>query len=164
MNWYKIFYWLTVSDSVKIVFATVTIISLIFTLIGTIVAFGWLDNDPYEEWKKFPKVLYKVFFIMTIVFGLSWVFTPSKTDCLLIIAGGSVGNFIASDSSSQAIPTDITKFLHMGLQKQIQELGEDAKRDLGMQTPKEKFMDKIGNLTKDEIINLMKTDTTLQLK
>ncbi len=162
INWYKIFYWLTVADSVKIVFATVTVISLVFTVVLTIGAlFGEsFELNAYEDWKRFTRRFYRVISVVTLVFGLAWVFTPDKTDCMLIIAGGAIGNFVTTDSASKAIPADIAQFLHLGIQRQIANLGEDARKQLGIQTPREKFLDKAKELTKEQILEMIKTDTT----
>ena len=160
MNWYKIFYWLTVADNVKAVFLTLTIVCGIFTMLCTIGAYGAFENA-YRNWESFSKRIYKIIAIIFLLSGLLWTFTPSKTDCLLIIAGGSVGNFITSDSSSQKIPADITKFLHLKLQDQILNSSDDIKRQLDMQTPKEKLMDKVKDLTKEQLIEYLKNDSTL---
>ena len=164
MNWYKIFYWLTVSDNVKMTFAIAAFVSGLFFVGMTMGAFGIFDNSVYEKWSSFTKRMYKLFMVSFLITGTLWVFTPSKTDCLLIIAGGSVGNFISTDSSAQAIPSDITRFLHLQLQSQIAGAGNDMKRQLNMQSPKEKLMDKVVDMTKEQIIELMKTDTTISVK
>lgn len=163
MNWYKIFYWLTVADNVKTVFLVLAVACGIFTIIATIGAYGAFEN-PYKEWESFSKRVYKVMVIIFLLSGLLWTFTPSKTDCLLIIAGGSVGNFITSDSSSRAIPADITKFLHLKLQDQILSSSDDIKRQLNMQSPKEKLMDKVKDLTKEQLIDYLKNDSTITVK
>lgn len=72
-------------------------------------------------------------------------------------------NFITSDSSAKAIPSDITEFLHLSLREQVKEIQEgvesDVKKQLGVQTEKEKFVDKLKDMTKEEIINYLQTDT-----
>jgi len=164
MNYYKIFYWLTVSDNVKLIFAIVAIVGLVFTIILTIGVFMSGTNDvpnEYSEWQPITKRIYRASAILTFVFGLAWTLTPSKIDCLLIIAGGATGNFLTSDSSAKAIPSDITNFLHLNIQQQIAGLNSDAKKALGMQTQKEKLIDKVKDLSKEELIQFLSKDTTL---
>lgn len=163
MNWYKIFYWLTVADSFKTAVGVVSIVAGILMVVLTVVLLigSAAEDVKYVDWQPITKRLYKGSAFLFFFFGLIWIITPTKTDCLLIIAGGSVGNFITSDSSSKAIPHDISKFLHMGLQKQISDLSDEAKRELGMQTPKEKLIDKVKDLSKEQLIEYLKSDTTL---
>ena len=84
------------------------------------------------------------------------------------MAGGAVGNFITTDTSSRAIPADITKFLHLSLNKEIEDLSKevksDIKKELGIQTPKDKLLDKVEKLTKDELIEFLKNDSTILSK
>lgn len=67
---------------------------------------------------------------------------------------------MTTDSSAKEIPSDITKFLHMSLKNEINDLNSDTKKELGVQTPKEKLLDNIKNLSKEQIIEYIKTDTT----
>jgi hypothetical protein len=80
---------------------------------------------------------------------------------MLIIAGGSVGSFITSDSSSRALPADLTKYLHLKLNAELNDLGTETKKELGVQTKKDEFMDKVKSFTKDEIIEYLQKDTTI---
>jgi hypothetical protein len=95
------------------------------------------------------------------MFWFLYLFTPSKGDTLLIIAGGAVGNFVTSDSSSKAIPSDITNFIHMKLKAEMINVDDDIKRQLDVQSPKEKFMDKVKDLSKEQLIEYLQKDTTL---
>lgn len=185
-NWYSTFYWLTVSDGVKEVFDTfsniftfLTVITLIVFafLIGVSIDFASKSNktdkekEDYEDcirWKKFVGRLYWTSQIICIITWLGYVFTPTKKDCLLIVAGGAVGNFITTDTSAKSIPSDITKFLHLSLNKEIEDLQKEVKTDirkeLGVQTEKDKFIDKVEKLSKEELIEYLKRDTTLLTK
>ena len=86
----------------------------------------------------------------------------------MIVAGGAVGNFITTDTSAKSIPSDITKFLHLSLNKEIEDLQKEVKTDirkeLGVQTEKDKFIDKVEKLSKEELIEYLKRDTTLLTK
>lgn len=183
MNWYGIFYWLTVADSVKSFFDTTSNIFTTFTIIAFIalivVGIGESytvddanlkneaeekENPTYRSWLKFGKMVKRLFYPFLILAILTWagyVFTPTKKDCLLIVAGGAVGNFMTSDSSAKQLPGDVTKFLHMSLKSEIANLSEDARKELGVESPKEKLLDKVKKLSKEELINYLQSDSTL---
>lgn len=183
MNWYEIFYWLTVADSVKgffdtasnifTTFAVILFIVMIVTIIGKAVQSSENGNESEEEekedanvrsWEKVRKYSQHLFYPFLIISLITWggyVATPTKKDCLLIVAGGSVGNFISSDSTARQLPGDVTKFLHLSLKKEIASLDDEARKDLGMQTPKEKLLDKAVDMTKEELIEYLKSDSTL---
>lgn len=183
MNWYEIFYWLTVADGIKHfmdsasdIFTTATIITGILYIFGVIGYSNSISDrrtkndiedkaDPdirsWDKFRKYATITFYPFLFLAIITWCAYVFVPSKKDCLMIIAGGAVGNFITSDSSAKALPSDLTRFLHLSLKKQVDDLSDDAKKELGLQTPKEQFVDKLKNLTKEEIINALKTDSLL---
>ena len=186
MNWYSIFYWLTVADSVKgffdatsNIFAWFTVLSFIVLVIAKIGESYTVDDknlkdekedvaDPtYRSWfnvAKSAKHLFYPFLFLALFTWSGYVFTPSKKDCLLIVAGGAVGNFMASDSAAKQLPGDVTKFLHMSLKSEIANLSEEAKKELGVQTPKEKLIDKVKSLSKEELLEYLKSDTTFVKK
>lgn len=180
MNYYNVFYFLTVADGVKEVFDTfsniftaLTVFSLIAfaIMIGTTIEYkGDKESADYKSslsWRKFIGRIYWICQIICIITWLGYVFTPTKKDCLLIVAGGAVGNFITTDTSARAIPADITKFLHLSLNKEIEDLQKEVKTDirkeLGVQTPKDKFIEKVEKLSKEELIEYLKRDTTISL-
>ena len=180
MNFYSVFYWLTVADGVKKVFDVFSNVFTWFTVISLIayaIAIGFsiqfkAENDDagYKDcllWRKMISRFYWISQIICVITWLGYVLTPTKKDCMLIVAGGAVGNFITTDTSSKAIPADITKFLHLSLNKEIDDLQKEVKTDirkeLGVQTEKEKFIDKAEKLTKEQLIEYLKNDTTFSL-
>ena len=151
MNWYKVFYLLSIADKVSGVMLALVIVTGIYTIVASVWALGLGDN-PWKDWGTGAK---RVYYIWTTTFFLSLIlftFLPSKKDCILIIAGGSVGNFITTDSSSLAIPADITKYLHVALNREISDLDTEFKKDMGMLTKKEEFIEKVKSLSKEEVI------------
>ena len=180
MNYYSVFYWLTVADGVKQVFDVFsnvftwfTVISLIAyaIMIGVSIQYK-VDNDDagYKDsmlWRKMVSRFYWISQIICIITWLGYVFTPTKKDCMLIVAGGAVGNFITTDTSSRAIPADITKFLHLSLNKEIDDLQKEVKTDirkeLGVQSEKDKFIEKVEKLSKEQLIEFLKNDTTISI-
>jgi hypothetical protein len=169
MNWYKVFYWLTVADNAKDFFLVFIVIFTGISVVATCCYFfysgidGGQSKDDSASQKVSRKWIFWAYPFMMIFWAL-YVFTPSKTDSLVIICGGAVGNFITSDSSSAKIPADLTRYLHMSFEKEIKDLDSDTKAQLGLQTPKEKFTDKLQDMTKDQIIEYLKNDTTVSVK
>ncbi len=160
-NWYKIFYWLTVADNAKSFFITFMIIFSVSSAIALLVMlFNVPDTGNNAGLVKAGKRWFWRSIPLTVLFWGLFIFTPNKSDTLLIIAGGAVGNFITSDSSSKAIPSDITNFLHMKLQSEISGANDEVKRQLGAQSPKEKLIDKAKELSKEQLIEWLKSDTT----
>lgn len=162
--WYKIFYLLSVADNLITVLWWFAILSTLMFVVWSILNLCSIDST--SDIKNTLNTKYKKFWYYTICIFmmLSWiglVLVPSKKDCLMIIAGGSVGNFITSDSSATAIPSDITKFLHLSLQNEINSLGEETKAELGLLSPKEKMLNDFKDLTKEQIIRLLQSDTSL---
>jgi hypothetical protein len=184
-NYYDVFYWMSVSDGVKHffdiasnIFTGASIISLGILIITTFFKANsvYASNTKTEEedklhpdvraWEMARKYCARLFYIslpLCIIFWMGYVLTPTKKDCLMIVAGGAVGNFITTDSSSKALPADVTKFLHLSLKKEISSLGDDVKREFDIQTPKEKLMDKVKELTKEQLIDYIKADSTITI-
>jgi hypothetical protein len=184
VNWYSVFYWLTVSDGLKHCLDSASNCFLFFTITSFIGLFilSFLRSDAISEERtkteeednvnpeiraftkliKPAKVFSYVFLVLTLITWSLWALVPTKKDFLIIIAGGAVGNFITSDSSSQKLPSDMTKYLHLYLNKEIDNLGDDFKKQILIKTPtlKESFLDKAKNLTKEQIIEMLANDST----
>lgn len=178
MNYYNVFYWLTVADGVKSVFDTFSNLFTFFTVISLILYVVMIgvnieyvpkaseeDKKSIHFWHRFAARTFWISFTLCFVTWLGWVMTPTKKDCLMIVAGGAVGNFITQDSSAKALPADITRYLHLSLNKEIEDLSKetqsDIKKELGIkQTPKEEFVDKVKSMTKEQIIEYLQKDTT----
>ena len=159
-NWYKIFYWMTVADGVKegsLVIGIITAIILGVYCVGYGIANS--DGDTWVPGLWMKRTMYTLL-IMCSIAWLARLFVPSKKDMLLIVVGGAVGNFITTDSSSRAIPADLTKYLHKALQKETEDLSDEARAELGMETPKQKLIRKAKTMGKDELIEWLKSDTT----
>lgn len=156
IDWYRIFYWLSVADNAKTFFVAFI---WVFTIISVVSTIGFFSNLRMEckkwMWWSYP---------FMVLFWGAYVFTPSKTDTLMIIAGGSVGNFLTSDSSSRQLPSDVTKFLHLKLKNEIDGIGDEARATLGIpeKTPKEKLLDKAKDFTKEQLIEAIKGDSTIK--
>lgn len=167
MNWYSIFYWLTVANNAKGFFWTFAIILTLCLVISVIAAAAGYDV-PSEKEKRYKDVArswakWLIPFVMLVWAGI--VFTPDRKDVILIIAGGSTANFLTSDSNAKAIPSEVMIFL----QNEIRALAEeakveisDAKADLRTKSIREKILDEAKNMTGDQILEKMKVDTTFR--
>ena len=183
MNWYSIFYWMTVADNVKYTLdilsnfsMTLFVLSLIAYIITSIGRAGTIsyhstrdekedNNTPdiraWDYIKKWSARSFRVFMISTVILWSLWAFVPSRKDCLLIVAGGSVGTFLTTDSSVRQLPADITQYLSLSLKKEIVRLKEDAADTTS--TRKEKLVDRMKDMTKEEIINYLKDDKSIKI-
>lgn len=156
MNWYQIFYWVTVADGVKGFFDAISNwfigFSVIFLLAWIILFFMSQDEGSSEEDRKscnyFAKRARQLFIwsftLMTITWSL-YVFCPSKKDAIIIIAGGSIGNFITSDSSSKQIPAELTLLIREKLRSEIEEIKNPTS-----------VADTLATKTKEELIEMLK--------
>lgn len=128
MNWYKMFYLMSVADRLQGFFFWFGLISSTISLIALIV---WLyyrldsdyglsqNNDDLESAKNARRWVF-VFWFPCIFFWFCWVATPSKKDAILIVAGGAVGQFVANDSSAQKLPSDVARFLRVKILEETQ--------------------------------------------
>jgi hypothetical protein len=154
MNWYQIFYWVTVADSVKLFFEA---FAWIFTsvFIASCIGYFFCTNAESESkgtsyeaawgiWTKAWKRIWTATIVLMPIFWAGNIFCPSKKDAIVIIAGGAVGNFVTSDSSARQIPAELTLLIREKMRSEIEELREDISPD----TLKDK--------TKEELIELLK--------
>lgn len=155
IDFYKLFYWLTVACNFKsFVFACCVILSIVFAiaLIWYLIELFFDENTDGDR-EKPAKMLWRVlpFFL---VFWLLYILIPDKKDTLMIVAGGAVGNFLTTDSSAKQLPADLTRFLHVKLMEASSDSPEIKELLL---TPEQKAqqerIDKLKSLSKDEIID-----------
>lgn len=186
-NFYSLFYWITVSDGVKHLFDVssnfftaltfFSFVALVITSVGRSVSVSENDlkneneektNSEFRAWESARKLTARLFYPFVVLMLITWLgymMTPTKKDCLLIVAGGAVGNFLTSDTSAKSIPSDITAFLHQGLQNEINSMKDSTKKDiekqLGLGSPKDKFIEKAKAMTKEQLIQYLENDSTL---
>jgi hypothetical protein len=174
INWYNVFYWLSLGDGIKKFFDSASnfftffafvfaIIYIIFIICKALTEKEETDFKGLEIAKKYSGKLFFVMLGLSLFTWVAYVATPSKKDCLLIIAGGATANFITSDSSIKSLPSDLTKYLHLSLKNQINELNDDARKEIGLQTHEDSIKNylvtKVKDLTKDEIIEQIQKGT-----
>lgn len=158
MSWYTVFYFFSLADKISHVtgiFASISGVILGFTIIT------WIFNRDADNLKHdFTTISAKIwrtfFWTSSIAFFINiflWTFIPDRKDMLVIIAGGSVGEFISGDKNAQAIPHDITRFLRKEILEATMEEGNEAlKEAIGIESE----VDKLQKLSKEELINLLK--------
>lgn len=166
VNWYSIFYWISVADGVKSffdqssnIFTTSAVILSVITIICTIGRAVQVSQnssctpdddkkDPdirsWELGRKYATKLLLWSVMLSVASWIGYVFCPSKKDALIIVAGGSVGNFITSDSSAKQIPAEAMVLLRDKIRAEIKDVnGKDV-------------VDTLENKSKDELIKLIR--------
>jgi hypothetical protein len=152
MNWYKLFYWLTVADNAKAMFITFTVI---FTLISLISTIAYLSSADDEDSQKMSRKWMWWSYPFMILFWSLFIFTPNKKDALLIVAGGGTMEFLTTDSTAKQIPHELSSFVVT----QLKNMGEEAKVELGIQSQKDKILDEAKSMTTQQLLDKMKIDT-----
>lgn len=154
MNYTSLFYWLVVADNARTMFIVLIVIFMIVAVIATICYFVCADdgNDKGQAmsrrwmWWSYP---------FCILFWSLYVFTPSKKDALLIVAGGQTLNFLANDKSAKQIPSELSNFVLT----EVKNLAAEAKVDLGIADQKDKLLEKAKKMSAEELMSEMKKDT-----
>lgn len=143
MNYYSLFYWLTVGDKLSLLFAWMCFFSTAFFII-----FNWVvlfNSEDAEEtyYKKCSKFAYFTWFWLPLSWFL-YIGTPTKKEALLIIGGGAIGNFITQDSSARQLPSDLVNFLRV----QIKDATKNAFDELTTKN--------VEDMTKEELLEYIK--------
>jgi hypothetical protein len=159
MNWYKIFYWLTVADNAKTFFATFMTIFTIFCVISTIwfvVDRSGLDlsspNDGGAERAK--KWMWWCYPFAVLFWGL-YILTPEKKDALLIIAGGGTMEFLTNDSTAKQIPHEMSSFVIT----ELRSMAEEAKVSIGINNQRDKLLNEAKQMSAIELMEKMQVDS-----
>ena len=160
MNYTNLFYWLTVADNAKdfffagiVIFTIISIISTVWFIVdrnGDDMTTG--PNSAAERAKKWMWWSYP----FMILFWSLHIFTPSKKDALLIVAGGQTMNFLTTDKSAKQIPHELSSFVVT----ELKNMAADAKVDLNIKDQKTKILDEAKKMTAQELVEKMKVDTT----
>lgn len=155
-NWYSIFYWLTVADNAKSFFITFITIFTAVSVISTIcyLYHGTADDGTESGQKVSRKWMFWSYPFM-IFFWALFVFTPSKKDALLIVAGGGTMQYLTTDSTARQIPKELTNFVVT----QLKSMSEEAKVEYGIQSQKDKILEEASKMTKNELLDRMKLDS-----
>lgn len=159
MNWYKIFYWLTVADNAKTFFIALIVI---FTCISVIATIGYFWNsEEFEDIKKSQTMARKWMwwsYPFAIIFWMLYIFTPDKKGALLIVAGGGAMQFLSSDTAARQIPKEALNLVVT----ELRSMASEAKVEIGINNQKEAILKEAQSLTPQALIERMKTDTTFK--
>ncbi len=145
MNYYSLFYWLSVGDKLSTLFAWSCFFSTFLFLIFNAHTIFTKDSLRGDSWFLSVK---KLSYFTWVWMPLSWLLyigTPTKKEALLIIGGGAIGNFITQDSSAQKLPSDVINFLRV----QIQQATHETIKELSSTK-------KVEDMTKEELLEYIK--------
>ena len=154
-NYTTLFYWLVVADNAKLFFGWFAVLGLIVGILcifGFFISFdkdGGIDKNINRKWNMW-------IWPIAILFLSLWIFTPSKKDALLIVAGGQTLNFLTNDSTAKQIPHEMSSFILT----ELKNMGEEAKVNLNLNEQKDKILDEAKKMSAQELMEKMKVDTT----
>lgn len=154
MNWYKLFYWLTVADNAKTMFIVFTSLFTLISVISTVLYFingGTGDDDEQKMARKWMWWSYP----FMILFWSLFIFTPSRKDALLIVAGGGTMEFLTTDSTAKQIPHELSNFVVT----ELRNMGAEAQIELGVKSQKDKILDEAKQMTSEQLLQKMKVDS-----
>lgn len=155
MNWYFIFYLFSLADKISSVsgsLAVITTILLFITLfIGLFGSDGSWDSSDWKIWRKFLFIFTPFAFFFASIYML----VPDRKDMLLIIAGGSVGEFVTSDENAKEIPSDVARFLRKEILEATAEMDDPqaVKEALGLEAE----VDTLKEKSKEELIKIIES-------
>lgn len=177
MNWYNIFYWVTRADSVKKFFDTTSDIFtslavILFIVVVVMSACGQnviSDNklkteeeektDPeyrgYAKMRRYFATLFYVNLALCLITWAGYVFTPTKKETLLIIAGGGTMQFLTTDSAAKQIPHELSSFVVT----ELKSMAKEAQVDLGISNQKDKILEEVKQMTSAQVLERMKVDS-----
>lgn len=167
MDYTSLFYWLVVADNAKLLFGwgagIFTAIAIISTIVNLFCRSGQTSSSNSETVKQENKEIgdaargwMKWSYPFMFLWWLLIVFTPSKKDALLIVAGGQTLNFLSNDKSAKQIPAELSNFVLV----EIKNMAKDAAVDLNINSQKDKILEKAKNMTTEELMTQIKSDTT----
>ncbi len=162
MNYTSLFYWLVVADNARGFFK---VFMIMFTVIAFFATICYIFNsysegtgqtkDDEQNQRMARKWMWYSYPFMIFFWSL-FIFTPSKRDALLIVAGGQTLNFLASDKSAKQIPAELSNFVLTEIKNQAKE----AAVDLNISDQKDKLLEKAKKMSAEELMTEMKKDTT----
>lgn len=168
MDYTSLFYWLVVADNAKTLFIAGIVVFTIIAIAASIAfivssrAANYYGND-IENGKQDRDIKSSRrwcfwSFPFLILFWALYVFTPSKKDSLLIVAGGGALNYLTTDSTAKQIPHELTNFVVT----ELKNMAKDNEIDLNIKSQKEKILNEAKTMTSEQILNKIKTDSTFK--
>lgn len=163
MDYSKLFYWLVVADNARGLFKVFIVIFMIIAVIATLAYLFACKTDSAgqqtvddEENQAISRKWMWWSYPFCVLFWCLLVFTPSKKDALIIVAGGQTLNFLANDKSAKQIPAELSNFVLT----EIKNLAKDAEVDLNIADQKDKLLEKAKNMSAEQLMIEMKKDSS----
>lgn len=129
MTNYSKIYWLTRLDQIQNLVTIVTIIFFVVAIMYPIVRYAVMDiemsDSALEKWDKRAKWKLRWFGFISILIMLIGIFTPSKNEMILIMAGGKTMDFVEKDTSLSKIPYQTAAIISSYLENSIQEMKKE---------------------------------------
>ena len=151
MDYTKLFYWLVVADNARTMFIVFMVVFTVIAAIATL-AFIMTGDSPEDQamsrkwmWWSYP---------FMILFWSLFVFTPSKKDALLIVAGGQTLNFLTTDESAKQIPSELSGFILT----ELKNMATEAQVELNIKDQKDKLLEEAKTMTTEELLKKMNED------
>lgn len=163
MNYIKLFYWLVIADNARDMFISFTVIFTIIAIISTLCFIFGREDDGYltcpndglaERSKKWIWFSYP---FLILFWGL-YIFTPSKKDALLIVAGGGTLNFLTTDSTAKKIPHEMSNFILT----ELKNIAVENQVELNIKDQKNKILEETKKMNSEELLQKMKSDSILK--
>lgn len=118
-SWYTTFWLFSVLDRLSFMLGLFIGISILFSIASICVRNTGYAEDETIATAKFWS---RVFPPLTVLFIVLQVLLPTKHDAMLIVAGGSIGEFVTHNEDAKAIPAEATKWLRAELRSATIEL------------------------------------------
>ena len=157
MNYTELFYWLTVADNVKLFTGIAAIVFGLYFIASVAAALGLFEQS-WSTWQRSSKVIFTIFSLVFFFNSFIWLFTPNKKDALLIVAGGSTMNFLTTDSTAKQLSHELSSYLVT----EIRNMAEETKVELSINDNKQKILEEAKQLTGEELIEKLQSDTILR--
>ena len=109
------------------------------------------DKDEYLQTAKSARNWMMWSYPFMFLWWALVVFTPSKKDALLIVAGGQTMNFLTTDSSAKQIPSELSNFVVT----ELKNMAADAKVDLNIANQKEKIANQKEKMASCVLVHLL---------
>jgi hypothetical protein len=151
MDYTKLFYWLVVADNAKMMFITFVVI---FTFISGIATIAYLITGSDDESQAMSRKWMWWSYPFMIFFWFLTIFTPSKKDALLIVAGGQTLNFLTTDESAKQIPSELSGFILT----ELKNMASEAQVELGIKDQKDRLIEEAEKMTTEELLKRMNED------
>lgn len=128
MSSYSKIYWLTRLDALHTFFGVMALLGLIAVCVILITSgINKACEEEYDKAEYYKKAMPKIKWVapVAILSFLIYGLIPTRTEALLIVAGGKTMDYVQSDTSLRKIPYQTTTIISEFLDKQLQELKKE---------------------------------------